>query len=80
MDSTLLSLEALESALCIITVAALILFQNCNWSVLEKSTGQASFEVLGRCLDLYIPTWIPSLPTVNALQDGVFLMLNGKMA
>lgn len=30
---------------------------------------QDSFEVLGRCLDLYIPTWMHFVPTVNALQD-----------
>lgn len=37
MDSAFLSLEALDSAHCITAVAALILFQNCDWSVLEKT-------------------------------------------
>lgn len=68
MDSTLLSSEALDSTLCIVT---LVYNYNCNWSVLEKSSRQASFEVLSRCLDLYIPTWISSLHTVNASPDGV---------
>lgn len=55
MDPTL-SLQPLHSILCIMTVVALISFWHCNWSVLERSSRQTSFEVLGRCLDLYIPT------------------------
>lgn len=56
VDPTLLSLRPLDSILCIITVIALISFQYCNWSVLERSSRQTSFEILGRYLDLYIPT------------------------
>lgn len=53
---TLPNLEAMDSTLHVITVAALISFQNCDWSVLEKSTRQASLEVLGTWLHLHIPT------------------------
>lgn len=56
VDPTLLSLQPLDSILCIITVIALISFQHCNRSVLERSSRQTSFEILDGYLDLYIPT------------------------